>query len=88
MFVLNRINEISENSDSQSWKNILIYLNPVDLGSRGCNAKQLRESLLWFSGPPFLRHPESERPIQPKGEPIPLPDFKVECNLATEQFLM
>lgn len=50
-FVLKRINEITDLTEPQSWRYIPTNLNPADIGSRGCNANQLWDSDMWFSGP-------------------------------------
>lgn len=84
-FVLNRINEITEYTEPEAWRYVPTNLNPADIGSRGCNARQLQSSSLWFSGPSFLTKNESSWPMQPNHTLSSLPETKVECNFVTEQ---
>lgn len=84
-FVFNRIHEITENSDPQHWRYIPTDMNPADIGSRGCNAIQLQNSNLWWSGPQFLTQHQTQWPTQPNyTHNIDLPETKIVCNLTTE----
>lgn len=65
-FVYNRINEITNNSDPNSWNYVPTDMNPADIGSRGLNAAQLQSSLLWWGGPHFLHQTDVQWPTQPQ----------------------
>ncbi|CAK1591158.1 unnamed protein product [Parnassius mnemosyne] len=83
LFLLNRINEITEHTDQSSWRYIPTKLNPADIGSRGLNAAQLNNADLWWSGPSFLSHDESSWPQQPQViQPADLPETKIRCHLS------
>ena len=53
-FVANRVAEIRSDSDVGEWRHVPGLLNPADLGSRGCSARDLLISDLWWKGPAFL----------------------------------
>ncbi|XP_071652822.1 uncharacterized protein [Temnothorax longispinosus] len=61
-FVDNRVKEIRNMSNSQSWRHIPGELNPADLPSRGCTLDTLCR-VNWWNGPEWLRGAESEWPV-------------------------
>lgn len=77
VFVANRITEISELTDSSSWRHVPTAMNPADLISRGVNPAQLRSAALWWSGPSFLSELESDWPILNAKPDLLLPELKV-----------
>lgn len=85
-FVYNRINEITNNSDPNSWNYVPTYMNPADIGSRGLNASQLQASLLWWGGPHFLHQLDMQGPKQPQNINVAiLPEIKYQCHLSTDE---
>eukprot|EP00794_Sanderia_malayensis_P019302 gene19302-biopygen16181 len=50
-----RVNEILSLSKKESWSHVAGVDNPADLGSRGVTAIELKNSRLWWKGPPWLR---------------------------------
>lgn len=85
VFVGNRVKEIQELTNVSNWRYVPSDSNPADILSRGMSAKALKESKLWFSGPPWLqqspRHwpPDisAQNPIFPKD----LPEFKNQTHV-------
>ncbi|OXA48910.1 uncharacterized protein LOC110854898 [Folsomia candida] len=62
-FVGNRVREILKMSDAKQWKHVPGKLNPADLPSRGCNARELVQSR-WWEGPDWLREDQNSWPSQ------------------------
>ena len=60
-----RVAKIGERTEFSQWKYVHTSQNPSDLPTRGMRAGDLAKCELWWKGPPFLRLPESEWPIQP-----------------------
>lgn len=65
-FVANRVAEINELTNSSSWHYVPTDQNPADLVSRGVNPDQIINHDLWWSGPSFLKQPESDWPYLSK----------------------
>ena len=54
IFVVNRVQQIKDNTRSGQWCYIPIKKNPADSASRGLNAAQVNSIDPWFQYPPFL----------------------------------
>ena len=54
-FVKQRVNEILEKSEKNSWGYCPGKENPADIGSRGSEAGRLVNSELWWEGPKWLK---------------------------------
>lgn len=67
-FVYNRIAEIRLTTSVEMWHHVPGTMNPADLPSRGCSAKQLKESR-WWEGPKWLY-----------GDPDTWPSGNFTCN--------
>lgn len=60
-FVANRVSVIQEASSIDQWNYVPSKENPADLASRGAFPRDLKDSI-WFRGPDFLWHNETEWP--------------------------
>lgn len=54
IYVANRVQQIRESTNPESWLYVNTVDNPADEASRGLTAKQLVENCKWLSGPDFL----------------------------------
>ena len=61
-YVSQRVKEIRNLTDKESWKHCPGVTNPADLPSRGVSVDELMSNSLWWNGPPFLQRPEEEWP--------------------------
>ena len=61
-YVQHRVNEICKLTSKHSWRHCPGNLNPADLPSRGIAAKDLANNSIWWNGPEFLLHSETEWP--------------------------
>ena len=57
-FVANRCGEIATLLPHANWHHVRTHENPADISSRGCNATELKDSILWWQGPSFLKNIE------------------------------
>jgi len=55
-YVGNRVDQILERTDAQQWRHVATADNPADILSRGILAQELKNSELWWNGPPWLIH--------------------------------
>ncbi|KRY64759.1 hypothetical protein T4A_1795, partial [Trichinella pseudospiralis] len=58
-FVKNRVELIQQLTEPKLWKYCPSENNPADLISRGTSVTKLKDSRLWWEGPPSLLNPES-----------------------------
>lgn len=76
-FIANRVSRIIEIIPPHQWKYVPSSENPADLASRGTTISILRNSQLWWRGPPWLTKPSEFWPTQesvpPTFEPLNLP---------------
>ena len=61
-YVSQRVKEIRNLTDKESWKHCPGVTNPADLSSWGVSVDELMSNSLWWNGPPFLQRPEEEWP--------------------------
>lgn len=64
MFVGNRVSYIQENSEISAWSHVKSEDNPADIASRGLMPDVIANSELWWQGPPWLKRPMEDWPIQ------------------------
>ncbi|XP_061724427.1 uncharacterized protein LOC133530514 [Cydia pomonella] len=88
-FVCNRVNEIHELTERESWRHVPTDLNPADMASRGIEPSALVDSALWWNGPQFLSKPESEWPQQLTGHSeSQLPEIKAHHVQNNDQIIV
>ena len=82
-FVANRVAEIKEVSDPETWRHVPGRLNVADDCSRGLSAQDLLQDSRWINGPNFLSQGEDCWPNQPNNHaPIDEdPEVKAEAWL-------
>ena len=71
IFVANRICQILDRTRLAQWKHIRTNENPADIPTRGATPTVLKNSTLWWEGPPFLQQPRASWPVQPTIFPTP-----------------
>ena len=64
-FVANRVSLIQEQVAPSQWKHVPSEQNPADCASRGKTATDLLDFNLWWKGPDWLAHDETQWPKQP-----------------------
>lgn len=85
-FVSNRINEIVECSEPNSWRYVPTGMNPADIGSRGLEPEKLQSTNLWWKGPSFLLESESHWPQHPtQTNESDSSELKVQCHTILKQ---
>lgn len=63
VFVANRIGEVQQLTTVESWRHVGSKDNPADVLSRGIDARDIKNSTLWWEGPPWLREDKSRWPV-------------------------
>ncbi|XP_017486012.1 PREDICTED: uncharacterized protein LOC108374544, partial [Rhagoletis zephyria] len=63
-YVSNRVTQIQELTQVDSWKYVPTATNPADVASRGVFPSQLADLSLWWDGPPWLLCPQFKWPDQ------------------------
>ena len=61
-YVNQRVKEIRNLTDKESWNHCPGAMNPADLPSRGIRVDEMVSNPLWWNGPAFLQQPEEEWP--------------------------
>ncbi|CAI6343478.1 unnamed protein product [Macrosiphum euphorbiae] len=69
-FVANRVSKIQEQTHVEYWRHVPTNDNPTDCASRGLRPDLLANHDIWWCGPPFLRQPEREWPVESTLSPI------------------
>ena len=70
-FVQHRVNEILTQTSKDQWKHVPGKENPADLGTRGADPSQLKNSKLWWFGPAWLTKDEKKWPVKFQTEETP-----------------
>lgn len=63
-FVANRVAEIQELTNPETWNHVSTKDNPADCASRGIMPNELKSHPLWWTGPHWLYHPKEQWPIK------------------------
>ena len=72
-FVANRVAEIQDSTEVDSWRHVPGSMNPADVVSRGCSASELcKDESDWLQGPGFLRLPPTAWPTEPSNDTQPV----------------
>ncbi|CAG4958843.1 unnamed protein product [Colias eurytheme] len=75
-FVCNRVNEIHELTDRDSWRHVPTNLNPADMASRGVDPGYLINCSMWWEGPDYLKNTEESQWPEIPNTKIILPELK------------
>ena len=62
VFVANRVAEVQRDLPGVQWSHVPSGENPADIASRGMLPANLRQSSLWWKGPPWLADPTQPKP--------------------------
>ena len=87
-FVANRIAEIQDSTEVNSWRHVPGSMNPADIVSRGCSASELCDDKGdWLQGPGFLRLSPTTWPVEhlPDNQPLDFTEEKVATVTAVSQ---
>lgn len=84
LWVANRVGCIHELSDSSTWRYVPTAQNPADLASRGVDPHQIKDSSLWWLGPPFLYKSQEYWPTLNSHHIDELPEVKVHTTIIAE----
>lgn len=69
-FVANRVSEIQQNVNNNSWLHVPSKSNPADIASRGHSISELNNSSMWWHGPTYLTSSHEANPKQDYNLPI------------------
>lgn len=61
-FVSHRVKEIQSLYGENHWRHVRTHENPADIASRGALPSELKDNILWFNGPSWLKLPEKNWP--------------------------
>lgn len=86
VYVANRVQQIRDLTDPNSWFYVETNSNPADEASRGLTARQLVESSRWLTGPEFLWESGAFKPENVEVSPLQEsdPEVKKASVLSTE----
>ena len=76
-FTSNRLGEIQESSKPEQWHHVPTSTNPADLPTRDRTVQTLKNSILWWEGPQFLKDRQDSWPAS-KVEVTPEADGRLE----------
>lgn len=62
-FIGNRVSQIQQLTRTDAWHHIKGIENPADIISRGLLPQQLKQSNLWWNGPPWLLQDKTSYPL-------------------------
>ncbi|EGT51879.1 hypothetical protein CAEBREN_14589 [Caenorhabditis brenneri] len=87
-WVANRVKTIHKNLEilqtqhnvNSSVRYVPTGINPADIASRGCSLNELKNSVIWNEGPPFLKSPETSWPDKLDGTPADPTAFRELCK--------
>ncbi len=65
-YVGNRVSPIFDHVTPKCWNHVKGFENPADCSSRGLFPSELASQPLWWNGPPWLKSPPTEWPVQSK----------------------
>ncbi|XP_075150715.1 uncharacterized protein LOC142224817 [Haematobia irritans] len=78
-YVANKVAQINENLSDIKWRHVKSGQNPADLGTRGSNPIELKNSSLWWQGPSWISEPQENWP-QAMSLTIDPPEKKLAIN--------
>ncbi|UYV84638.1 hypothetical protein LAZ67_X002932 [Cordylochernes scorpioides] len=69
-FVANRVGEIQEATKGTDWRWVPTSENPADIATRFETEISFEPTVMWYTGPEFLKRPEEEWPKEAKGKDL------------------